>query len=361
MIQTILLPVTADPPPAIAARRAAALAQRTGARVVLLHVVSPETLPLDFDRLQQALAPLLEGVAVTPLLRRGPPAREILAAAREERADVILMTRHGRWTSSSELGFPRFLLHSVLCRVMLAAPCAVWVEPQAGGPADITHVLCAVGSLFLDRDTITMAQGLAGITGAELVLFRNAVSAAIAIPGQSQRAGEWQREVLAVTQADLEGLRDGMGVPAQARAGVGPMADALLQETGIDLIVVRRTSRDWGKDETLLPLVRGTCVPVVIVPGEIAAVPPVRRRAPSGFERLAQRALLVVAMLLGVWLMRSAFTVVRHPDMCATHAYGCAFEEGWKRTTGARPKEPPPLVTPEKPLRAIIPPAAPSQ
>lgn len=329
--------------------------------MVLLHVVSPETAPLDFDRLQRDLAPLLEGVSVTPLLRRGPPAREILAAAREEAADLILMTRHGRWTSTSELGFPRFLLHSVLCRVMLAAPCAVWIEPQAGAPAGIDHVLCAVGSLFLDRDTIGRAQGLAAITGAELILFRNAVSAAIAIPGQSLRAEEWQQEVLAATKDDLETLRAALGVPAQTRAGIGPLAEALLQERDADLILVRRTSRDWGKDETLQPLVRGTAVPVVIEPGDTAIVRPVPRRPVSGLERLAQRALLVVAMALGVWLMRTAFSVVRRPDMCATYASGCAFKEGWKRTTGARPKEPPPLVTPEKPLRAIMPPAAPSQ
>jgi len=326
---------------------------------VLLHVVSPETAPLDFGRVQRELAPLLEGVAVTPLLRRGPPAREILAVARDEQADMILMTRHGRWTSSSELGFSRFLLHSVLCRVMLDAPCMVWIEPQADAPQEIGHVLCAVGSLFLDHDTIARAQGLAAITGAQLILFRNAVSAAIAIPGQSERAEEWQREVLAATLADLETLGASRGVAAQMRAGVGNMADAVLRETGMDLIMLRRTSRDWGKDETLLPLARATNVPLLVCPCEpVVARPPLPLRRRS---RLASAVLAVLSLLLGLWLVHNMFAAARHPDMCGTHAYGCAVEESLKHATGARPKEPPPLVTPDKPLRAILPPAAPSQ
>ena len=93
--------------------RAAGLARRSGARVVMVHVVSPESAPVDFDGLQRTVAPLLEGIEVQPLLRRGPVAREILAAARSENADLIVLTRHGRWQSASDLGFSRFLLHSM--------------------------------------------------------------------------------------------------------------------------------------------------------------------------------------------------------------------------------------------------------
>jgi nucleotide-binding universal stress UspA family protein len=342
--------VTADPSPVAAARRAAALARRTGARLLLLHVVSREAAPVDFDRLQDDLAPLLEGISVTPLLCRGPPAREILAVARQEHADLILLTRHRRWHSGGELGFPRFLLHSVLCRVVLDADCPVWVEPEAGMPRDIGHVLCGVASLFLDRELIGHAAAMAGRTDAGLILFRSALSAAIAVPGQQQRTDEWQADVIAAARADLEALRADMGVPAELHVGAGNFTAALLQgatDTGAGLIAVRRTSRDWGRDETLHPLVRGAMVPVLVCPGEpprpVAAMP---ARKPLSLS--ARLAWVFLVVLVGIWLMHLTFTVVNHPDVCGSHPMGCDYQENLKRTTQDRMNQPQPKIDPKK-------------
>lgn len=312
---------------------------------MLLHVVASEAAPVDWDAAQRALAPLLAGVIVQPLLRRGPPAREILAVAREERADLIVMTRHGRWQSASELGFPRFLLHSVLCRVLLEAACPVWVEPETGASADIGHVLCGVASLVHDRDMIRRADGIAAVIGARLMLFRSAVSMTIAVPGQPHRTQTWQREVIAAAAADLEAMRAALGIPADIRIGVGGFAAALLRESA-DLIAVRRTSRDWGKDETLLPLVRGTAVPVLVYPGDawpMTAAPPV---PVSRFSRLAGPVLLVLTLLLGVWLIHTAFMNVRQPD-CADNAYRCAVRENLIYTTKDRINQPQPKADPK--------------
>jgi nucleotide-binding universal stress UspA family protein len=332
-IQTILLTIAQDPPPLAAARRAAALALATGARIVLLHVVSPDAAPLDWDGQQRGLAPFLEGVTLQPLLRRGPAAREILAVAREERADLIVMTRHGRWQSASELGFPRFLLHSALCRVLLDADCPVWIEPEADAPASIEHVLCGVASSVHDRETIVHAAGMAAALGAGLGLFRNSVSAAITVPGQQERSAAWQRDVCAAVRTDLEALRSELGVPADIRVGVGGFALALLRETA-DLIALRRTSRDWGRDETLQPLVRGALVPVLVYPGDkrpVMARP--ANRAP--LSRLAGPLLAVLVLLAGIWMIHATFVRMRQPD-CVLEPYRCAVRENMMNSTKDR-------------------------
>lgn len=325
--------------------RAAGLARRSGARVVMVHVVSPESAPVDFDGLQRTVAPLLEGIEVQPLLRRGPVAREILAAARSENADLIVLTRHGRWQSASDLGFSRFLLHSVLCRILLDANCPVWVEPETGAPPQIAHVLCGIASPVHDRETIGHAAGIAALLEARLSLFRNSLGAAIAVPGQQELTQAWQREVAAAVRADLEALRESLGVCADVRVGTGGFVSALLRETA-GLIAVRRTSRDWGSDETLHPLVRGADVPLLVYPGELRplrAAPPAK---PFRIPRLAGPLLLVLVLLLGVWAIHGMFVRARQPD-CEREAYRCAFRQNLIYTTQDRINQPQPKADPK--------------
>ncbi len=91
------------------------------ARVLLLHVVEDNPLnphwnfpsgelKLAADRLSTATIPC------QTVFRKGEAAREILAAAKEEDADLIAMTTHGR------RGVPRWILGSVTEKVLRAAP-----------------------------------------------------------------------------------------------------------------------------------------------------------------------------------------------------------------------------------------------
>jgi nucleotide-binding universal stress UspA family protein len=327
----------------MAAMRAAALAGRTGARIVLLHVVSPEAGPVDFDGLQRTLAPLLDGIAVQPLLRRGPPAREILAVAREEGADLILMTRHDRWQGASTLGFPRFLLHSVLCRVLLDAPCPVWIEPGAPSLPDIRRFLCGVGSLVHDRDMVSRAAGLAESLGARVALFRCAISTATAVPGRRQWMETMQAEMVASVAADLAGLRG--DAPGDICVGIGDFIPTLLREAqAADLIAIRRTSREWGADQTLHPLVRGAAGPVLVYPGERPAIV-VARRPPSPFLRRLGPALLLAVLVLSVWFVHHVFQGVRAVD-CSTQAYRCAVRENLLNSTRDRLNQTQPRADP---------------
>jgi nucleotide-binding universal stress UspA family protein len=113
-----------------------ALAARLGARVGLLHVVdlskgfSPELAVLDervMDQLRAAGAELLErderslpaGLTVVRLLRDGNPPGEIVAAADEWRADVVVLGAHARGAVA------RFLLGSTAEAVVRRAQCPV--------------------------------------------------------------------------------------------------------------------------------------------------------------------------------------------------------------------------------------------
>jgi nucleotide-binding universal stress UspA family protein len=340
--------VTADPSPAAAARRAAALARRTGARVLLLHVVSPEAPPLDFDGLQCELAPLLDGIDVQPLLRHGPPAREILAAAAAAQADLILMTRHGRWQSASELGFSRFLLHSVLCRVLLEADCPVWIEPEeGGGPAEPEHVLYHAVSPVHDRQAIRLAGALAARMGARLVLFRAAINTIAAVPGRQERAQAWQQDVVAAVRDDLENLRRDMDMAADIHVGIGHSVAALLQAAEArpgGLIALRLISREWGSDAVLQPLVRGAHVPVLLYPG--APHPAAPARTPPRHARLKSFLLVLFVLMLGVWAIHDMFRRASQPD-CDREAYRCAVRENLMNSVKDRINQPQPKGDPK--------------
>jgi nucleotide-binding universal stress UspA family protein len=161
----ILVPVDFSPLSERAGNTAQRLAGNLGAEVLLLHVLVWEDTFRSLETAEQAAAArvrhaeaelnigpsstglevtvtphqwtqdLLEtwaarlrgpGIHVRTLIRAGVPHREIVAAAREEGADLIIMGTHGR------SGLERFLTGSVADRVVRTAPCPVLL---CGGPA----------------------------------------------------------------------------------------------------------------------------------------------------------------------------------------------------------------------------------
>jgi nucleotide-binding universal stress UspA family protein len=114
------------------------LIQALGAEAALVHVIDPKlatapeggipaaTLLADLKRTGQALltaaAARLDGtVPPWQFLREGPPAREIVAAAREWQADLLVLGTHGR------SGLARMVLGSTAEAVVRHAPCPVVV------------------------------------------------------------------------------------------------------------------------------------------------------------------------------------------------------------------------------------------
>lgn len=121
--------------------QAVALARALGAEVVLLHigVYSEGALNFETQRIydvqrkwaEEALeartaAIRAQGVMARWLRRAGVPFEAIVAAATEERADVIVMGTHGR------SGLNRLLLGSVADRVIRLAPCPVLAVRESG-------------------------------------------------------------------------------------------------------------------------------------------------------------------------------------------------------------------------------------
>ena len=146
-IRRILVPTDFSDCAALAVRYAAELADKFGAELVLLHVVPDSVLALpdavmptpapmaDLDALTEAgrtgLAHLISALKLEAHkprtdVRLGSPGQEIVAAARDLRADLVCIATHGRG------GLARVLLGSVAEEVVRHAPCPVLtVRPGA--------------------------------------------------------------------------------------------------------------------------------------------------------------------------------------------------------------------------------------
>jgi nucleotide-binding universal stress UspA family protein len=143
-VRRILVPTDFSKGSEAALAYAQTFAARFEADVVLLHVVAPHlplrevpVLPFDvargaadiaraaegrLSRLAQAIE--WQGRSTKTAVRHGTEDEQILAAAREEQADLIVMGTHGR------TGLGRALLGSVAERVVRRAVCPVLTVPQ---------------------------------------------------------------------------------------------------------------------------------------------------------------------------------------------------------------------------------------
>ncbi len=141
MYHRILVPLDGSPLAEAALPHAAAIARRFGAGITLLQVVStlPVTTAVDaaatagaeamlameaieateqaaHDYLEEvARRPELEGISFRLRVVRGSPAREIVRLAQEERAELIVMSTHGR------SGLGRLVFGSVADQVLREA------------------------------------------------------------------------------------------------------------------------------------------------------------------------------------------------------------------------------------------------
>jgi nucleotide-binding universal stress UspA family protein len=115
------------------------LAQTFGAKLLLLHVVEPPAYPVEGIVPSHLGAPLLDdlerqasnelaqilpevqgsGVDVARRVVVGTPYRKIVEVAEEEKADLIVMTTHGR------TGLSHLVMGSVAEKIVRTAPCPV--------------------------------------------------------------------------------------------------------------------------------------------------------------------------------------------------------------------------------------------
>jgi nucleotide-binding universal stress UspA family protein len=102
---------------------------------------------------------------VETLVMQDAPARAIVAAAREMRADMIVMGTHGRH------GWRRAILGSVTESVLHDTDRPVLTVTPGIVASGIKRVLCPVNFTYIARESLRSASSIASAFGAELVVM----------------------------------------------------------------------------------------------------------------------------------------------------------------------------------------------
>lgn len=298
-VRRILVPFDYSQGSRLAFRYAAAVARQFGASLTLLHVdaitwrdadmqniplmLSPaawaektvrELMAIGRKELRWAFLGELNGEAVA---RRGEPAEEIVAAAAEMHADLIVMATHGHG------GFRRRLLGGVTERVVHSAPCPVCAIPakdvascpldQSGRPI-WSNVVVPVDFSECSRRAARLAATVAAQTGGNLTLFHvlDRAEARLTHPLLPHKVTQATRRAEAVARlvdwARKEALPEVPVIPV-VRDGV-PSAESLirgLRWMKSELVVMGTHDYSWWKrlmeGETTGQLVRHAPCPVL--------------------------------------------------------------------------------------------------
>jgi nucleotide-binding universal stress UspA family protein len=203
MYKTILLPLDGSPFSARAIPVAASLAKRTGATLHVVSVLDPSAyvpfvpgevlVPVmdtdalearrqaDTESLQQVASELgAQGIHATGTLLEGTVVESIGEYAVQIRADLVVMTTHGR------SGLERLWLGSVATAFIQRAPCAVYLVRPSGGSAPVAEPPLPKGPVLVPLDgsafgdsIVYHAARLAEALDAPLALYTVAIPHAI--------------------------------------------------------------------------------------------------------------------------------------------------------------------------------------
>jgi nucleotide-binding universal stress UspA family protein len=257
-IKNILFPIDFSERSCGAAPFVRAMAQRFGARITLMSVVSPfwqassgdlsGALVVDVDelkrdleaRLQHAFVKEFASLAVDRVAEIGDPAETITRYAQTQGADLIMMPTHGYGP------FRSLLLGSVTAKVLHDAQCPVWTATHVEDAPALQHVagrniLCAVDSTPKSSPLMEWAAEYAKSTGGTIRLMHVVPG----IQGWPERQLDRQFEETLRTQAreSIEKLQMAVGVKAPLCVAVGEVAGAVREEAerhNSDLIIIGR-------------------------------------------------------------------------------------------------------------------------
>lgn len=257
-IKKILLPVDFPLASLSVIHQAATLARHFHSEIVILHVVTAQSLAAgvpedsrelaDWDLLaaiirqaqkQQdpSLGPELDGLTIQRKLVKGDAAQAIVQTAQEEKADLIMMPSHS-------FTFYQFLMGSVTAKVLHGTECPVWtgahVQESPVQKFAIHNVLCAVE--FGPRAGITMswAAQMAAEFGARLTLANVTSSVELWGPGGSYVDQKWKEELVGNASEQMAKLQQDTGIKADVFIASGDVPKALSQaakQTKADLLV----------------------------------------------------------------------------------------------------------------------------
>lgn len=225
MFNTILVPLDGSPQAAAALPLARTLASTTGGSVVLVRVVPRSALILGLDPYLLGIAREFDGMNVRSVVRHGAPAQEILAAARDQSADLIVMATHGR------SGLQRTVVGSIAEQVLTRSPVPV-VLTRPGGK-HVTHLQ----TLLVPTDG-TAGAALALSTASELARASGAQLVLVEVVGR-HRTSPTIEAVAEQIDADLI-VMSTHARTGPARAMLGSTADTLVRTAKRPVLLIRR-------------------------------------------------------------------------------------------------------------------------
>jgi len=283
-----------------ALQTALGLAARTGGRaadVTVLHVRHPTQRLSQVEgvfegHLDRALGAL--ATQVGSMVRSGDAAEEIVAAARERDADVVVVGTHGR------TGVRRLVVGSVAEQVAREAPCPVLIvnrRPMGPGPRpgelDRLFPLRTILAPTDGSECSRRGEDLAAILAARCEGSLHLVHAVGEGWAESVEANLLEaKEVVEEAAHALRARRHwGPRVPVITHARTGGAADQIVQcadELRADLIVIGTSGRSGVREraiggQTDRVMRRAPC-PVLAVRAGASLVP--RGRAESGMQRV---------------------------------------------------------------------------
>jgi nucleotide-binding universal stress UspA family protein len=287
----ILVPVVFREASLRMVHQAAYLARHFHSEIILLHVVTPSEYPAGFfergdeikerdlhsetvrlaqQELDQTFQSELDGLTVKRLLRRGHPAREIAQVARDENADMIVLSSYGYGP------FYRLLLGSVMAKVLHETERPVWIgahmeeEAPPTGEFAIRDILCAVNFDPHARDVLSHAAQLAGEFGARLTLSHVTSSVETYGPGGSYVVPEFRDAVVSQASKELAKLQQEAGTNAEVIIESGDTAKRVrrvIEQTKADLLVIGHTPLrgHLGENGNGYSVIRDARIPVLSV------------------------------------------------------------------------------------------------
>jgi nucleotide-binding universal stress UspA family protein len=237
----VLVAAALGPAGATAVRRAARLPLGPGARVTVLHVATPPGSFVTHGDTARAATPVVEALAaegeevaraagcaepeVVPRLAEGTPSTEIIRAAWEERAEIVVVgAPAGRLYGSAGGTIARVIRHAGLPLLVART------DPERR----YRHVLCAVDRSVAAVDTVALAVRLARPTAAGFTLLH-----AYHVPFEPMLhdEAEAEGEALAHVRALARSMRGAAPVRMLVRHG----------EPGIEMVrtAARERTAEW--------------------------------------------------------------------------------------------------------------------
>ena len=269
-------------------QEAAWMARRFQAEIILLHVVTPLYYPYGMleigheitardlhatvvqcaqKRLDETPFPEFDGIALTRLLLRGDPAREIVEAAGNHEVGLIVMPTHGYGP------LYRLLLGSVTAKVLHETQCPVLTGAQLELPRrefSIRRVLCSLDLTPHNHHTLSVAAGLAAAVAATLTLVHVTDSVETWGPGGSHIDRAWQETLVGGAAKEIARLQQEAGTNLEViveSGNVPQMLNRAAQQTHADVLIVGHIPgrSHLGDNGQGYGIIRDSCIPVMCV------------------------------------------------------------------------------------------------